>query len=52
MGCDIHIRVEYKKKARFLATGEHYQKDTFYGGTKVVPVYSGRNYELFGLLAG
>lgn len=53
MGCDIHIRVEYKKKGEdFWRTGEHYQKDTFYGGYEIVPVYSGRNYELFGLLAG
>lgn len=52
MGCDIHVTLErYNKESKRWEPLNLYKKnpdDTF----EPIPVYDGRNYELFGLLAG
>ena len=52
MGCDIHMRVEYKYKGDSeWKSGEHYCKNKD-GSYEVVPIYDERSYNLFSILAG
>ena len=52
MGCDIHVFCEhYNKESKRWENLSLYKKDTD-GTFKSVDVYDGRDYELFGILAG
>lgn len=52
MGTDIHLTVEHynEESKRWDSLSFYKKKDD--GGFEPVPIYSGRDYELFGLLAG
>ena len=58
MGCDIHMYVEYRFDGKWVC-GDYFEKNPYYNGVdsdeskyNVVNIYNGRNYELFGVLAG
>jgi len=62
MGCDIHVYVEFKiwygeNKDKWF-DGDHYRFNPFFGSDEyekkmeIVPIYDGRNYSLFSVLAG
>lgn len=63
MGCDIHMRVEWKpytfdSTEPVWADGDHYMRNRWYDGEdedekefEVIPIYSSRNYALFAQLA-
>ena len=52
MGCDIYVHLEhYNKESKRWENLSLYKKDTD-GTFKSVDVYDGRDYELFGILAG
>lgn len=52
MGCDIHVFIEHynEESKRWENLSLYKKKDD--GGFETVPVYDGRDYELFDLLAG
>jgi hypothetical protein len=49
MGCDIHLYVEQRKNGEWLAADTFVVEDEY--RTTVSPSYSGRNYNLFAMLA-
>lgn len=54
MGCDIHMFVEYKTVVDGVekwCCGDYFKKDRYDNNYSVVPIYDGRNYALFSLLA-
>lgn len=50
MGCDIHLYVEVKKNGKWKSADEWKKDEDGYVST-VDPIYRGRNYDLFAVLA-